>query len=127
MRQIEKVINQQEKLKEKSVEDIYNILYKKKENREFINMQELFDAERAILNSGNTRIMILWAMNIGNGKSEKMENAIIKIGDPQAIYEFAVYVNCSNKHKLRKAIMATKDKFWIRQWKACFGIEGLFF
>jgi len=56
-----------------------------------------------------------------------MEDGIIKTGDAEAMFKFALNVNRSNKHKLRRAIMETKDKYWIKEWKACFGLEGLFF
>jgi len=127
MGQIEKTNNLKEMFKQKAIEDIYKIFYEKKENKEFINMQELFDAEKIIVDSGDTRIMTLWAINIGNGKSEIMEDGIIKTGDAEAMFKFALNVNRSNKHKLRRAIMETKDKYWIKEWKACFGLEGLFF
>ena len=42
------------------------------------------------------------------------------------IYIFANEVEGANLHKLRKALMATKNKKYINYWNKSFGIKGLF-
>jgi len=108
-----------------AAQDIYDFFYVRKNRTEIINMNEMIEAERIIISSGDTRIMRLWAMNIRSSK--KMEDVIIASKNPEAIFEYAEFVNGSDKYKLRRAIMATNNKFWIKQWKARFGIQGLFF
>lgn len=139
---------------QKAASDIFFFFWKKIEREKIIIMSEIFEAENIIIESKNAQTMRFWlefirystkmedaliecnevlqlyelAKGLKNGNSiSKLEDAVIASGNAEVIYRFAKYIEGSNKKKLRKAIMKTKDQHWIREWKADFGTKGLLF
>lgn len=92
-----------------------------------INANDLFKAEKIIIESGDRNAIVKWVRSKCSVQTTQLENIIAESNNPEAIFYYSYYVECSNKHKLRKAMMQTKDKYWIREWKRYFGIQGLFY
>ena len=98
--------------------------------RDFINFPKAIDmndwhkAESIVIESKDTDAITMWAKK--RHSSPNIQNAIITSKDPKAIFYFARDVEGSDKHKLRKAMMSTNNKYWIGEWKAYFGLQGIF-